>query len=116
MENRLELNKKPKYELPDEVIIEEYRKRPDVKRCKTPDFEPDLIMGNVGAGCVGMFYSDYKVSNHICIKTNNKELLNFIKKYDWKNVSVTSNGLLCLTLSKLKKILLEEFYGVKYGE
>ena len=116
MENRLKLNKRPTYELPGEVIVSEYRVRPDIKRCKTPDFEPDIILGNVGAGCVGVFYDSYKVSNHICIKTDNKELLNFIKEYNWKNVSFASNGLLCLTLSRFKKIILEEFYGVKYGE
>lgn len=113
MENRLKLNKRPEYILPNEVIIEEYLKRPDIKRCKTPDFEPDIILGNVGAGCVGVFYDNYKVSNSICIKTDNEDLINFINNYDWKAVSITSNGLLNLTIWKFKKIILEEFYNKK---
>ena len=43
MENRLELNKKPKYELSDEVLVGEYR-----RGAKIPNFEPDICINTWG--------------------------------------------------------------------
>ena len=44
MENRLELNKKIRYELPDEVIVGEYRYSKDIKGYNEPSFEPDICI------------------------------------------------------------------------
>ena len=112
MENRLKLNKRPTYELPDDVVIGEYIKRPDVRRCKTPNFESDICLNskyNIKVSDKG------NAKDQIWIKTKNKDLIDFIKHYNWKlkAVGVTTKS---LSLSMFKKILLEEFYGVKYGE
>lgn len=112
MENRLCLNKRVIYELPDEVMIGEYIKRPDVRRCKTPNFEPDVCLNskyNIKVSDKG------NAKDQIWIKTKNKDFIDFIKHYNWKPkaVGVTAKS---LSLSMLKKIILEEFYGEKYGE
>ena len=107
MENRLELNKRPVYELPDEVLIEEYLKRLDIKRCKTPNFEPDIVIESKYDIKVS---SKYKTKNQIWIKSNNKDLINFIKTYNF-NTSKSISGNNNLSVTMLKKIILEEFYG-----
>lgn len=110
MENRLELNKKPVYELPDEVVIGEYRAR--ANKIKTPNFEPDI--------CLNSKYN-IKVSNkgntsdQIWIKSCDNNLIEYIKKYDF-NKHLNSVSIKHLYVLKFKKILLEEFYGVKNGE
>lgn len=112
MENRLELNKRPVYELPDEVVVGEYRMRPDIKRCKTPDFEPDICLNskyNVKVSNKG------NASDQIWIKSDNNRLIEYIKKCDF-NKHLNSVSIKHLYLWKFKKIILEEFYGVKYGE
>ena len=48
MENRLCLNKRPKYELPDEVIIGSYHYSKNEKRYNEPDFEPDICINAWG--------------------------------------------------------------------
>ena len=110
MENRLCLNKKPVYELPDEVLVEEY-----ARYSKYPNFEPDL--------CITNFTRNFKIDkkertvNQLWIKTDNKKLISFIINYNWNNtVMSTTSSVRHLTLPLFKKIILEEFYGVKYGE
>lgn len=105
MENRLHLNKKPEYILPDEVIVDEY------KRMKTgdyvPSFTPDIALTAFGS----IRIKKPKATNsQIWIKTNNKELLNFIKEYDWESKLNKITNAYSLGLWKFKKILLEEFY------
>ena len=112
MENRLELNKRPTYELPDEVIIGEYRKRPDVRCCKTPNFEPDIVLNSKYNVKVS---NKCDTSDQIWIKSCNNNLIEYIKKYDF-NKHLNSVSIKHLYVLKFKKILLEEFYGVKYGE
>lgn len=108
MENRLNLNKRPSYELPSDVIIEEYIQRPDIKRCKTPKFEPDI--------CINTKYN-VKIDNkcnktdQIWIKTDNKELIEYIKQTDFNTYINKSISIKQLYLWRFKKILLEEFYG-----
>ena len=111
MENRLELNKKPVYELPDEVITGQWV-RGDNRPSRTPNFEPDLCLNNYHK--IGFSDKD-SYMKQIWIKTNNKELLQFIKKYDWSNLH-NKISTPYIAEWRLRKIILEEFYGVKHGK
>ena len=107
MENRLELNKKPTYELPDEITIgfyNKYNNKPSI----IPNFEPDICLNTWGSN---MKISSIKSSSRqIWIKTNNKKLIDFIKMNDWnKYLKYTSSPYLNMWM--LKKIILEEFYN-----
>lgn len=111
MENRLELNKKPKYELPDEVEVGLY-----VRHKKEPPFKPDICITNYARN-IKIDTVVGRTVEQIWIKTNNKELLEFIYSFNWNSViksAITSAR--HLTLPLFKKVLLEEFYEVKYGE
>ena len=104
VENRLCLNKRPVYELPDEVIVGRY-----MKKTQEPNFEPDLCIGGWGVGCFGKLYNKKETSNQIWIKSNNSELLYFIENYNWrKHLNNISSAFLSTTT--FKKIILEEFY------
>ena len=112
MENRLCLNKKPKYELPKDVKVGFYNKYNDVERCLIPRFIPDICLNTWGDMSIGEIKSS---SRQIWIKTENKELLDFIKNNNWsKYLQYTTYKYINVWL--FKKIILEEFYGVKYGE
>lgn len=105
MENRLELNKKPVYELPDEVIVGKYERRKVNGRI--PDFKPDICIttfGNIKEAQPG------KTVEQIWFKSDNNDLINFIKTYDWNKEAykITTPN---LNMWKFKKIILEEFYG-----
>lgn len=107
MENRLMLNKKPKYELPDDVLVGLY-----VRHKKEPSFKPNVCITNyarnIKIDTVG------RTVEQIWIKTNNKELLEFIYSFNWNSAiksAITSAR--HLTLPLFKKILLEEFYKDK---
>ena len=113
MENRLCLNKKPVYELPDEVIVGEYSYSKDIKRYKEPDFEPDICIANFGSS-IGVD-TKKRCCQQIWVKSNNKELITFLNNVNWKNRSKTYTTPK-IELWQFKKIILEEFYGVKYGE
>lgn len=81
MENRLELNKRPTYELPGEVIIGEYRAR--ANKIKTPNFEPDICLNskyNIKVSDKG------NAKDQTWIKTKNKDLIDFIKEYDFEKL------------------------------
>ena len=109
MENRLCLNKKKVYELPNEVIVEEYRYAKSKRDYKEPKFEPDICITNYGSiGC------DVKkrCCQQLWVKSDNKELIDFINTTDW---SMKANRYVSpkIQLWKFKKIILEEFYGIK---
>lgn len=112
MENRLGLNKKPKYELPNEVLIELYEyQRKDLSRNKIPNFEPDVCINIFG--CLGVKKAKETVGQY-WVKSDNKELVDFIKKYDFeKLVKNKITNAYTLPLWQFKKIILEEFYGIK---
>ena len=108
MENRLCLNKRPVYELPDGVLIKTWFSA--IPNRKQPSFKPDLILN--------MFLKSSELNiedggSQMWIKSNNKELLQFLKEYDWKLINISSNN---LPVWRVKKAILEEFYGVKNGE
>lgn len=107
IENRLCLNKKPIYELPDDVLIGFYNKYNDVERCLIPKFEPDICLNTWG----NMSISTKKESSRqIWVKTKNKELLDFIRNNDWsKYLKYTTYKYINIWL--FKKIILEEFYN-----
>ena len=80
MENRLELNKKIRYELPDDVLIKSYK-----RNYSKIDFEPDICLvqwgRNLGEEC--------KKETHLkelWIKTDNKELISFIRDYNFRGL------------------------------
>ena len=110
MENRLCLNKKPTYELPDKnILIKSYK-----RNYSKIDFEPNLCLvqwgRNLGEEC--------KKESHLkelWIKSDNIDLINFIKSYNFRSLRNNAPNYE-LAISDLKKIILEEFYGVKYGE
>ena len=109
MENRLELNKKPVYELLDNTTVMLYKNQEGYN--SHPNFEPDLCLKLWGNSM--KIEEKYKSNTQVWIKTDNKDLIDFIKKYkvDRKAVSTQSIG-----VNNVKKIILEEFYGVKHGE
>lgn len=108
MENRLCLNNRPRYKLPDDVTVGIY-----MNKYKDLTFEPDIclcIWGSVGKIC-----KPRETAKQMWVKTDNKDLIDFIKTYDWGKEAhkmATPN----LNMWKFKKILLEEFYGYKYGK
>ena len=110
MENRLCLNKRPIYTLPDEVLVDEYARRkinPSI-----PNFEPDIVICNWGKGNIGKVRKKKQDAKQIWVKTDNENLITFIKLNEWKDV-VKGVGSPYIGVSLFKKILLEEFYEVK---
>lgn len=110
MENRLELNKKNIYELPDEVLIDTYEYSTDKKRYREPVFAPDVCICIWGR--VGKVESPRSSSKQIWVKTENKDLMDFIMDYNWKK-EAHKTTILNLNVWKFKKIILEEFYNKK---
>lgn len=104
MENRMKLNKKPVYELPGDIIIGEYK-----RNYYEPNFEPDLCIVMWGRN-VGEETIIYKNMKQLWIKTDNRELISFIRSYNWRGIR---NNAPNAELSKntFKKIILEEFYN-----
>ena len=105
MENRLELNKKIRYELPDDVLIKSYK-----RNYSKIDFEPDICLvqwgRNLGEEC--------KKETHLkelWIKTDNKELISFIRDYNFRGLRRNAPNYE-LAITDIKKIILEEFYNV----
>lgn len=114
MENRLELNKRPVYELPDEVIVSRYDSYIYKKKGLRPNFEPDLCL-NAWGDILGESLKKMSKSKEIWIKTDNKNLINFLKNINYYEYSPTS-GTPYISPCLIKKIILEEFYEVKHGE
>lgn len=109
MENRLCLNKRPTYELPDEVVIGLYD-----RGYYCPDFEPDVCISAFGT--IGIREPKQTVTQ-IWVKSENKELIEFIKNFKFMdNVIKRTGKTYRMSINQLKKILLEEFYREKYGE
>lgn len=107
MENRLCLNKKPVYELPDDVLVDRY-----TRYSKTPNFEPDICLSSMGSNL--RVREKDETFKQIWVKTNNRNLIDFIKKYDFnKCCNSSTNSRVYLEVWKFKKILLEEFYNKK---
>ena len=109
MENRLCLNKKPVYELPDEVLTGIY-----MNKYQELKFNPDICLCVWGYS-VGKISEPKENAKQIWVKTDNRDLIDFIKTYNWKDKAhkmATPN----INMWKFKKILLEEFYGVKDGK
>lgn len=106
MENRLELNKKKTYELSDNVLVGQYVRRKN--NPSIPGFEPDLCITNAGSIKVK---NKFETFYQIWIKTDNKELIDFIKTFDFeKKLNKITNAYL-MNINDFKKIILEEFYG-----
>ncbi len=114
MENRLELNKRPVYELPDEVLVGLYCNN----YCE-PDFKPDICITSFGRLYIK---KPKETSKQIWIKADNIDLIEFIRTYNWENkmkkvlLSQAEGDKYSLNIWRFKKIILEEFYGEKYGE
>ena len=111
IENRLSLNKKPKYELPDEVLIDKYERRK--KNGRIPDFVPDICLTSFGSIRVK---PPRNTVVQIWVKTDNKELLKFIRSFDFESKLFKITNSYNMEVWKFKKIILEEFYGVKNGK
>ena len=104
MINRLELNKKPVYVLPDNVLVGIY-----MNKYKEVEFSPDLCICVWGAA-VGKICEYRETAKQICVKSDDKNLIDFIKNYNWSDEAhkmATPN----LNMWKFKKVLLEKFYN-----
>ena len=111
MENRLELNKRPVYELPDEIVVDTYLRQN--KGDYIPSFKPDICITSFGS----IKLKEPKSTNRqIWVKSNNKELIEFLKNYKWESKLNKITNAYMLNMWQFKKILLEEFYQVKNGE
>ena len=67
------------------------------------DFIPDV--------CINIFgdIEDYKKSSkQICIKTDNKELVEFVRSYNWKEVS-KGQAIKIINVSLVKSVIIREF-------
>lgn len=107
MENRLCLNSRPIYELPNEIEIGLYMKQRG-RSLIEPNFEPDICINAFGSRCVAEKKS---FMHQIWIKTSNDKLIRFVKEYKFNKInSLTKDN---LPLWKVKKIILEEFYNKK---
>lgn len=106
MENRLELNKKPRYELPDEITVGLYD-----RGYHCPDFEPDICISAFGT--IGIREAKQTVTQ-IWVKSNNKELIEFIRNFRFLNVIKKAGTTYRMSINQFKKIILEEYYGGKY--
>lgn len=108
MENRLELNKRPVYELPDkDVLIKSYKR--NYSNITNISFEPDLCIvqwgRNLGEEC--------KKGSHLkelWIKSDNVDLIEFVKSYNFKKLRANAPNYE-LAINDFKKIILEEFYN-----
>lgn len=114
MENRLKLNKRPTYELPDDVMIGQYTRR-NKKEDVVPNFEPDIVICNWGQGNIGKVREKKQDAKQLWIKISDKKILDFIINYNWKNC-IKDIGSPFIGVPLFKKIILEEFYGEKYGK
>ena len=108
MENRLELNKRPEYKLPNEVTIGFYNRRNN-KPSIIPDFQPNICFNSWGD--IGV-KEEKATSRQYWIKTDNKKLIKFIEDYRWGD-HINSIGTPYIPKWLFKKILLEEFYNIK---
>lgn len=106
MENRLKLNKKPKYELPDNTRVMLYKNQEGYK--SHPNFEPDICLKLWGNSI--KIEEKYKSNCQIWIKTDNKDLINFIKEYKIVKRAISAQS---INVYHIKKIILEEFYNEK---
>ena len=106
MENRLELNKKPSYELPDNTRVMLYKNQEGYK--SHPNFEPNLCLKIWGKSM--KIENKYESNSQVWIKTDNKGLINFIRNYNLQRNSLST---LSIGVNDIKKIILEEFYNVK---
>jgi hypothetical protein len=95
-------------------MIDEY-----MRGTKIPCFKPDICLTSYGRLKIK---EAEKTVKQIWVKTNNKNLIMFIMDYDWEGklrrelICQPSSNKFNLGMWKFKKILLEEFYGVKNGE
>lgn len=116
MENRLCLNSVPKFDLPQEIQIRNCNPAHPSQKSREEMVEafgeptlrmvdtqkPIRVLGEGEQRCIETW-----------IWTNNKELEDWIRAYDWNGaVSSVSGGLGSLKIWKLKKIITEEFYNV----
>lgn len=105
------LNKKTELKLPDNTKIQVYQSSDKVKRLNiTPTFKPDICLK--GWGKVWDIEECRKSNYQIWIKSDNKELIEFIKRYKVAKRGVSAQS---INVHQIKKIILEEFYNKKEG-
>lgn len=87
-------------ELPDNIIISTYNKSNN----RIPNFKPDLCLNIFGE--IDLIKNS---SRQFWIKTDNLDLINFIKDNSLKKY-LKGKSIPCLNILILKRILLENFY------
>ena len=109
MENRLCLNKKKEYNLPDGTEIFSYNRSRDKDKVKAIG----LRLSSVGASS-GKLLKDNEVKcGEIIIKTNNYKIIDFIKSFDFTTIiNINSvNQKKQLDSWKVREVVSNYYYG-----
>lgn len=87
MENRLCLNKKPILKLPNMTI---FRVQPSTHNIKEEykKWNPDIRICSYGAGSIGKVLKDDFKSQEVWIISDNKELIDKIKTFNWREYAL----------------------------
>ena len=105
IENRLCLNKRKTYVLPDEVVVGLYD-----RGYTKPNFKPNICISAFGT--IGIREPE-KTVTQIWVKTDNKDLIEFIEDFNFQNKLGRIRNAHRLSMNNFKKIILEEFYKIK---
>lgn len=87
MENRLELNNKPKLKLPKMTM---FRVQPSTHNIEEEykKWKPDVRICSYGAGSIGKILKDEFKSQEIWIISDNEELIEKINSFNWREYAL----------------------------
>ena len=88
MENRLELNKKPVLNLPNMTMFRVQHSTHNIKE-EYIKWNPDVRICSYGAGSIGKILTDDFKSQEIWIISDNKELIEKIKSFNWREYALS---------------------------
>ena len=88
MENRLELNKKPILKLPKMTM---FRVQPSTHNIEEEykKWNPNIRICSYGAGSIGKILTDDFKSQEIWIISDNKELIDKVKEFNWRECALS---------------------------
>ena len=87
MENRLELNKKPILNLPKMTMFRVQSSTHDIEK-EYKKWKPDIRLCSYGAGSIGKILKDEFKSQEIWIISDNEELIEKIKSFNWREYAL----------------------------
>ena len=87
MENRMVLNKRPVYELPDMIM---FRVQPSTHNIEEEykKWKPDIRICSYGAGSVGKILKDDYKSQEIWIISDDNRLIEKINSFNWREYAL----------------------------